>query len=102
VAVTPARLDGDRLRDGAEVGTAAIQGSRRSRQTLVAPWLGDIGQPAFYRQMTRADQAHIDEIEPLYPSLDLPGFVIWAARKPGSPSTAPIASLPRSQAPSST
>jgi len=44
---------------------------------LVAPWLGDIGQAAFYRQIAQADQAYTDEIEPLYPNLDLPVLVIW-------------------------
>jgi pimeloyl-ACP methyl ester carboxylesterase len=44
---------------------------------LVAPWLGDIGQAAFYRQIAQADQAYTDEIEPLYPSLNLPVLVVW-------------------------
>ncbi len=44
---------------------------------LVAPWLGDIGQSAFYGQIAQADQACTDEIEPLYPSLELPVLVIW-------------------------
>jgi pimeloyl-ACP methyl ester carboxylesterase len=44
---------------------------------LVAPWLGEIGQGAFYRQIAEADQAYTDEIEPLYPSIDLPVLVVW-------------------------
>ncbi len=44
---------------------------------LVAPWLGDTGQAAFYRQMAEADQAYTDEIEPLYPTIDLPVLVVW-------------------------
>lgn len=44
---------------------------------LVGPWLGAAGQPAFYRQIAQADQAHTDEIEPLYPALDLPTAIIW-------------------------
>lgn len=44
---------------------------------LVAPWLGESGQAAFYRQIAEADQRYTDEIEPLYPSLDLPVLVAW-------------------------
>jgi pimeloyl-ACP methyl ester carboxylesterase len=44
---------------------------------LVAPWLGPEGQAAFYRQVAQADQAWTDEIEPLYPELDLPVLVVW-------------------------
>jgi len=44
---------------------------------LVAPWLGDVGQAAFYRQIAQADQAYTDEIEGLYPELDLPVLVVW-------------------------
>ena len=34
---------------------------------LTAPWLGDRGQAAFYRQIAQADQRYTDEIEPLLP-----------------------------------
>ena len=44
---------------------------------LVAPWLGEAGQAAFYRQIAEADQRYTDEIEPLYPSIDLPVLVVW-------------------------
>jgi pimeloyl-ACP methyl ester carboxylesterase len=44
---------------------------------LVGPWLGEAGQAAFYRQIAQADQAYTDEIEPLYPTLDLPVLVVW-------------------------
>jgi pimeloyl-ACP methyl ester carboxylesterase len=46
---------------------------------LVRPWLGEDGQAAFYRQIAEADQAYTDEIEPLYPSLDLPVLVVWGS-----------------------
>jgi pimeloyl-ACP methyl ester carboxylesterase len=46
-------------------------------ETLVSPWAGAQGQAAFYRQIAQADQAYTDEIEPLYPQLDLPVLVIW-------------------------
>jgi pimeloyl-ACP methyl ester carboxylesterase len=45
--------------------------------TLTAPWLGDRGQAAFYRQIAQADQRYTDEIEPRYPTLDLPVQVVW-------------------------
>lgn len=57
----------------------ASQGGLTSEEAdmLVAPWLGDSGQAAFYRQIAEADQRYTDEIEPLYPSLDLPVLVAW-------------------------
>ena len=44
---------------------------------LVAPWLGTGGQAAFYRQIAQADQRYTDEIEPLYPTVDLPVMIAW-------------------------
>ncbi|MGH3413397.1 MAG: alpha/beta fold hydrolase [Marmoricola sp.] len=44
---------------------------------LTAPWLGDIGQAAFYRQIAQADEAHTDEIQPLYSRIDVPVLVAW-------------------------
>ncbi|MTE21693.1 alpha/beta fold hydrolase [Streptomyces sp. TRM43335] len=44
---------------------------------LVEPWLGEEGQPAFYRQIAQADQRFTDEIEDRYGSLDLPVLVCW-------------------------
>jgi pimeloyl-ACP methyl ester carboxylesterase len=44
---------------------------------LAGPWLDSTGQAAFYRQIAQADQAFTDEIEPRYPSLDLPVLVVW-------------------------
>lgn len=44
---------------------------------LTAPWLGAGGQAAFYRQIAQADQRYTDEVEPLYPTLDLPVMIAW-------------------------
>ncbi|MFG2192270.1 alpha/beta fold hydrolase [Streptomyces sp. NPDC048639] len=44
---------------------------------LVKPWLGDAGQPAFYRQIAQADQRYTDEIEDRYGELDLPVLICW-------------------------
>jgi pimeloyl-ACP methyl ester carboxylesterase len=46
-------------------------------ETLVSPWLGDVGQSAFYRQIAQADQAYTDDVEPRYPALDLPVLIVW-------------------------
>ncbi|MGW3423764.1 alpha/beta fold hydrolase [Streptomyces phaeochromogenes] len=46
---------------------------------LVAPWTDTAGQAAFYRQIAQADQRYTDEIQPLYPTLNLPVTVCWAA-----------------------
>ena len=53
---------------------------RRVHDLLAAPWLGERGRAAFYRQIAQADQRHTDEIEPLYPSIDLPTIVVWGAQ----------------------
>jgi pimeloyl-ACP methyl ester carboxylesterase len=49
----------------------------RQTQILVEPWLGPIGQAAFYRQIAQADQSYTDEVQPLYGSLELPVLVVW-------------------------
>ena len=46
-------------------------------ERLVEPWTGPEGQPAFYRQIEQADQAHTDEIQGLYPTMDLPVLLAW-------------------------
>jgi pimeloyl-ACP methyl ester carboxylesterase len=43
----------------------------------VAPWLGDIGQPAFYRQIAQMDQRYTDEVEGRYQMLALPTLILW-------------------------
>ncbi|MBW6416921.1 alpha/beta fold hydrolase [Celeribacter sp. PS-C1] len=42
-----------------------------------APWLGPIGQAAFYRQIAQMDQRFTDEVETLYDRLDCPVSVLW-------------------------
>lgn len=44
---------------------------------LVAPWLGERGQAAFYRQIAQADQRYTDEVQPLYPNVEIPVMVCW-------------------------
>ncbi|AQS65863.1 alpha/beta fold hydrolase [Streptomyces pactum] len=44
---------------------------------LVEPWLGESGQPAFYRQIAQADQRHTDEIQERYSAIGVPTLVCW-------------------------
>lgn len=46
-------------------------------RALVAPWLDAEGQAAFYRQIAQADQSYTDDIQQLYPRIDLPVLVVW-------------------------
>ncbi|MGZ4467399.1 MAG: alpha/beta fold hydrolase [Nocardioidaceae bacterium] len=49
----------------------------RQLDELVSPWLDSEGQAAFYLQIAQADEAYTDEIQDLYPRLDLPVLVVW-------------------------
>jgi pimeloyl-ACP methyl ester carboxylesterase len=51
--------------------------STTQMDALTAPWLSEEGQGAFYRQIAAADERFTDEIQDLYPRLDLPVKVIW-------------------------
>lgn len=44
---------------------------------IVAPWLGEDGKPAFYRQIAQADSAHTDEVQPLYAQITSPTLILW-------------------------
>jgi pimeloyl-ACP methyl ester carboxylesterase len=57
VGLTPAALDG-----------------------LVAPWLGDEGQAAFYRQIAQADERFTDEFVDLLSGLALAVPVVWGSQ----------------------
>lgn len=48
-----------------------------SLDLLARPWLTSAGQAAFYRQIEQADERYTDEIESLYPTIDLPVLVAW-------------------------
>ncbi|MTE00378.1 alpha/beta fold hydrolase [Paracoccus sp. YIM 132242] len=45
-----------------------------------APWLGPVGQAAFYRQIAQMDQRFTDEVEALYDRLDCPVTVLWGMK----------------------
>lgn len=59
--------------------SAANPLSEEALQIYCTPWLGDVGQAAFYRQIAQMDQRYTDEIEPLYAHLDCPVTVLWGA-----------------------
>lgn len=62
----------------AYIGGASHVGlTQAAMESLLAPWTDRPGQLAFYRQIAEADQAYTDDIEPSYPSLDLPVLVVW-------------------------
>jgi len=46
---------------------------------LAEPWLGDAGQPAFYRQIAQADQRYTDEFADRLSTIDIPVRVCWGA-----------------------
>lgn len=43
------------------------------------PWLGPIGQAAYYRQVSQFDERYTREIEPRYGEIDVPTLVLWGA-----------------------
>lgn len=63
------------------VGSASATGLLpRVLDRLVEPWTGEEGQAAFYRQIQQADQVYTDEVQGLYPSIDLPVLLAWGER----------------------
>jgi pimeloyl-ACP methyl ester carboxylesterase len=58
-------------------GASQVGLSSEAMDPLLEPWLDALGQAAFYRQIAQADQAYTDQIEGLYPTLDIPVLVVW-------------------------
>jgi pimeloyl-ACP methyl ester carboxylesterase len=58
---------------------------RDIEDVLIAPWLGSVGQAAFYRQIAQGDQRDTDEIEPLYGQITAPTLVVWGEADPWIP-----------------
>jgi pimeloyl-ACP methyl ester carboxylesterase len=44
---------------------------------IVAPWTGDAGKGAFYRQMAQADSRYTDEAQALYHTMTTPTLILW-------------------------
>lgn len=45
--------------------------------SLIAPWTGDDGQAAFYRQIAEADERFTADVEPLLGALSIPAHIVW-------------------------
>lgn len=58
--------------------TASARGlSEDWLQTLIAPWLGEAGQAAFYRQIGQMDTRHTEEIEARLGEIRCPVHILW-------------------------
>ncbi|RWR06022.1 alpha/beta fold hydrolase [Paenirhodobacter populi] len=51
--------------------------SEEALEIYSVPWLGPVGQPAFYRQIAQMDQRYTDEVEGRYARMDCPVTVLW-------------------------
>lgn len=51
--------------------------SGEALEVYSAPWLGPVGQRAFYRQIAQMDQTYTDEVQALYARMDCPVQVLW-------------------------
>lgn len=43
----------------------------------VEPWLGEVGQPAFYRQIAQMDERYTDEVQDRYGDVRCPVQILW-------------------------
>ena len=46
-------------------------------EPYLAPWLGTVGQPAFYRQIAQMDLKYTDEIQGRYGEIGCPTTLLW-------------------------
>lgn len=51
--------------------------SESDLEPYLQPWLGDTGQPAYYRQVSQFDEQYTGEIAPEYSSISIPTLVGW-------------------------
>jgi pimeloyl-ACP methyl ester carboxylesterase len=49
-------------------------------EPYLLPWLGPIGQAAYYRQVAQFDEHYTREIEPRYGEIRIPTLVLWGER----------------------
>ncbi|GAB3143344.1 alpha/beta hydrolase [Amycolatopsis stemonae] len=62
----------------AYIGNASFRELREADLAeLTAPWLGEEGRPAFYRQIAAYDEGYLAENEERLGRLDLPVHVLW-------------------------
>ena len=48
-------------------------------EALIAPWTGDEGQAAFYRQIEQTDERFLEEIQARLGVIDIPVRILWGA-----------------------
>lgn len=46
-------------------------------EIYLQPWRGEVGQPAFYRQIAQMDQRYTEEVESAYGPMDCPVRILW-------------------------
>lgn len=46
-------------------------------EPYLEPWVGPVGQPAFYRQIAQMDLRYTDEVEPRYDAIRCPVSLVW-------------------------
>ncbi|TCC45072.1 alpha/beta hydrolase [Kribbella capetownensis] len=64
----------------AYIQNATLHGLRANQlDQLVSPWLGEVGQPAFYRQIAQFDERYLQDIEDHLGKLSIPVKVLWGA-----------------------
>lgn len=51
--------------------------SEQEMARYIEPWLGEVGQPAFYRQIAQMDDRHTDEIQDRYAEIRCPVTILW-------------------------
>lgn len=66
---------------GAYIQGASHRGLRADDlDALIAPWTGEMGQPAFYRQIEQTDERFLEEIEIRLAEIDIPVRIVWGAQ----------------------
>lgn len=65
----------------AYIRTASHQGlDDIALEPYLQPWLGSLGQPAFYRQIAQMDMAYTDAVEEHYKDLRCPVHLLWGVQ----------------------
>ncbi|KAB7613934.1 alpha/beta hydrolase [Amylibacter sp. SFDW26] len=53
---------------------------RQKMKSLIAPWLGEVGQKAYYSQVGQYDYDYTTQLEDLYPTINVPMMIMWGER----------------------
>lgn len=62
----------------AYIKTAAFQKlDQTTIDGILAPWSGELGQPAFYRQIAQADSKYTDEFQDRFCDVSAPVLILW-------------------------